>query len=537
MTANAFKKSSGLTVPVWEATFPMSKYPTFEKLTKDTSASICIVGSGIAGITMAYEAVKKLKRSVVLIEARGVLSGETGRTTGHLSSANQGDNFASLIKNFGQPGAQLAYESHQYAIGRVQEIAKEVKVDCEFRYLPAKTLKAEKEEYDLQEENEALRKVGCSSSYSAQETVGDGYKGAVLTMPQQGTFHPTKYLAAVLESLKKDPKFTAYTETRYVGHERKNDKLSISVKGADGDHTITADSIVLATNMPPYKIAQVINQHYSRTYAIAVAVPKDVYDDVLIYDNKDPYIYVRKSGHPDSKKEYLIVGGEDHKVGIETQENYATHFANLEAWTRKTFLKAGDVEYKWSGQVVENVEGLAHIGQSGDKEEYIITGDNGNGLTHGTLAAKLLSDLMSTGSSPWAEIYSPSRTPAKAGLSGLYEFAKDNIIQQKEYLRLFKADVSDVEEIPKCSGRVMREGISPVAVYKSETGELTKFSAICPHLQGVVSWNPIEGSWDCPNHGSRFSGVSGECLMGPAKMGLHPKNEKAEEMSKDSATT
>jgi nitrite reductase/ring-hydroxylating ferredoxin subunit len=40
-------------------------------------------------------------------------------------------------------------------------------------------------------------------------------------------------------------------------------------------------------------------------------------------------------------------------------------------------------------------------------------------------------------------------------------------------------------------------------------------SAICPHLGGVLAWNPAEQSWDCPLHGSRFA-ADGRLLQGPA---------------------
>ena len=51
-----------------------------------------------------------------------------------------------------------------------------------------------------------------------------------------------------------------------------------------------------------------------------------------------------------------------------------------------------------------------------------------------------------------------------------------------------------------------------------------KFSALCPHMKGVVCWNSAEKSWDCPVHGSRFS-KEGICVNGPAKMNLSPEDK------------
>lgn len=528
MTTDAFKTSSGVTVPVWEATCPQSSYPKFRALKKDTSTSICIVGAGIAGITTAYEAHKTLKKPIILVDARTVLSGETQRTTGHLSSGDQGDRFYNLIGIFGEDGAKKAYESHQYAVERVGEIAKELGIDCEYRHLPAKIIKAPEEKNDLQDEYEAMQKLGIPSKYEESAKLGANYQGPILTVERQGTFHPTKYLVGILDYLKKQDNFTAYTETRYVSHENKDGKLQVSLQNSSGeDVSITADNLVLSTNMPPRKIANVIKQHYMRTYVIAAPIAEDAYPDLLLYDNKDPYIYVRKTAHPKAGQAYLIIGGEDHKVGIEDASAYPSHFSNLEQWARENFPDMGQVEYTWSGQVVENAEGLAYIGQSGESNEYIVTGDNGNGLTHGTLAGRLIVDAMAGKENPWQEIYNPARKPTAGGLTGLYETAKENIIQQKEYLRFASVDASDIEDIQPCSGAVVRgplsSGLKPIAVYKDAKGKVCKFSAICPHLKGVVAWNPIEKSWDCPNHGSRFAGDTGVMVMGPAKGPLPPQ--------------
>ena len=68
---------------------------------------------------------------------------------------------------------------------------------------------------------------------------------------------------------------------------------------------------------------------------------------------------------------------------------------------------------------------------------------------------------------------------------------------------------------------MVRRGLSKVAVFRHANGSLAEFSAVCPHLACIVSWNPTEKSWDCPCHGSRFD-VSGRVLNGPAKRGLEP---------------
>jgi heterodisulfide reductase subunit A-like polyferredoxin len=90
-------RTSGYKQPVWIATEPYSNRPQFPKLNKDVRADVVIVGSGITGVSVAYEAVQR-GFSVAMIEARDAVGGESGRTSGHLSSALD-DTYHELIKS------------------------------------------------------------------------------------------------------------------------------------------------------------------------------------------------------------------------------------------------------------------------------------------------------------------------------------------------------------------------------------------------------------------------------------------------------
>jgi Rieske Fe-S protein len=97
-----------------------------------------------------------------------------------------------------------------------------------------------------------------------------------------------------------------------------------------------------------------------------------------------------------------------------------------------------------------------------------------------------------------------------------------------QYKRFLKTDITDIEDlIPGEGGVLNTKTAKPLAVYKDDGGQIHKFSAICPHLHAVVSWNSAEKSWDCPVHGSRFS-KDGVQLCGPAKAGLTAADESSE---------
>ena len=114
----------------------------------------------------------------------------------------------------------------------------------------------------------------------------------------------------------------------------------------------------------------------------------------------------------------LIVGGEDHQTGISSSDDeIEKRYSRLESWTREHFPIEG-IEYRWSGQVMEPRDSIAFIGYNPgynrNNNIYIATGDSGNGITHGTIAGILITDLILGKSNPWTTLYDPSRKPREA---------------------------------------------------------------------------------------------------------------------------
>jgi Rieske Fe-S protein len=284
---------------------------------------------------------------------------------------------------------------------------------------------------------------------------------------------------------------------------------------------VTAEAVVVATNVPIHtRVAVHAKQAAYRTYALALATAPGSVPEALYWDTLSPYHYVRTAR--EGAEELLIVGGEDHKTGQE--EDPASRAVRLEAWAREHFPFAGPVRYGWSGQVIETADGLAFIGRSpgGEYENVLLaTGDSGMGMTHGTIAGILLTDLIQGRDNPWAKLYDPSRRSLRA----VAKLAKENLNAAAQYADfLAPAEVKDVSDIPAGTGGILQRGMRKIAAYRDEKGQITERSAVCPHLGCVVAWNALERSWDCPCHGSRFDGP-GKVLNGPANVGLGPPDD------------
>lgn len=501
---------AGKTSSAWMAS---ASLPAFTPLDENTSTDVVIVGAGIAGLSTAYELLRA-GRSVIVLDDGPVAAGESERTTAHLASALD-DRFYRLERLHGARGAQLAAESHAAAIDAIERIVAAEKIDCQFERLDGYLFAAEGESQEtIQWEYEAAQRAGLlATEFVSRAPMPRFNSGRALLFPRQGQFHPLRYLAGLAAAIvRRGGRIHPHTHVCEI----KGGPAAavVTTRGA----VVSATAIVVATNTPVNdRLVMHTKQAAYRTYAIGATVPKGSVPRALYWDTADPYHYVRLQPNFADGRELLIVGGEDHKTGQE--HDAGERFEHLRRWALERF-PIGEVMYRWSGQVMEPVDSLAFIGRNPLDHDnvYIVTGDSGHGLTHGTIAGLLLTGLITSGGHAWSSLYDPARK--SLGATG--EFARETANMAAQYRDwLTSGDVATEDEIPAGAGAVIRRGLSKVAVYRSPTGELHECSAVCPHLGGIVRWNAAEETWDCPCHGSRFD-AHGQVLNGPAISDLHP---------------
>jgi glycine/D-amino acid oxidase-like deaminating enzyme len=136
-------------------------------------------------------------------------------------------------------------------------------------------------------------------------------------------------------------------------------------------HVIMAQSVVVATNTPINDMVVVhTKQAPYTTYVIGASVPKNAVPTALYWDQADPYHYVRiQKGPAADNQDMLIVGGEDHKTG-QADDGEDRH-RRLEQWARTRFPMIKHIEYRWSGQVMEPIDGLGLIGRNPSDESNV----------------------------------------------------------------------------------------------------------------------------------------------------------------------
>jgi glycine/D-amino acid oxidase-like deaminating enzyme/nitrite reductase/ring-hydroxylating ferredoxin subunit len=494
------KLDSGFTKSPWVDSVEL---PRTQALTTDLKVDVCIVGAGISGLSTAYS-LTRTGMSVAVIDDGPLCGGETGRTTAHLSNEID-DSYQEIESLHGRHGARLAAESHTHAINWIEHAVQDENIDCDFSRLAGYLFNLpDGDPSYIDREFEAARRAGLYPERLLQAPLPFP-TGACLRFPEQGQFHILKYLGGIIAAIKRDGgSLFSYTKALEI-----SDGEPTRVRTERGN-VIEARAVVVATNSPiNNRFTTHTKQMAYRTYVIGVRIPSGSVQAGLFWDTLNPYHYIRT--HSLNGIDILIVGGEDHKTGQD--DDPENHFEALESWTRARFKDVEEVEYRWSGQVMEPDDCLAFIGRNpGDKNIYIATGDSGMGMTHGTIAGILLTDLILGRENQWAKLYDPSRKTLRA----LGEWTSENLNVAAQYGDwIFKADVTSADELRPGTGAVVRESGAPVALYRNHDGEFLRHSAVCTHLACIVSWNASEQTWDCPCHGSRFA-VDGHVLNGPA---------------------
>ncbi|MFN0062750.1 MAG: NAD(P)/FAD-dependent oxidoreductase [Myxococcaceae bacterium] len=307
--------------------------------------------------------------------------------------------FYELEGKFGQEGALAAAESSRAAIDRIESWVHEFEADCDFSRLPGYLYAGtDPQRQVLEKEFESLRRVGVDASWTETFPLEFPIQ-RVVRVERQAQFHPLAYMRELA--------------TRFVAAGGQVFESTQVLEVDDGEpcrivterSLISARDVLVLSHVPiSNKLAIHTKIAAYRSYAIAISC-RAKFPEGLFWDLEDPYHYIRGYQRPTGN--LLIVGGEDHKVG--QNRNTSDCFRRLEEYARGHFGN-GNIEYRWSGQIIEPADGLPFIGKnSGSKHVYVATGFSGNGMTFGTLSGMILSDLLIGVPNKWSALYDATR--------------------------------------------------------------------------------------------------------------------------------
>ena len=486
---------------LWIATTPGTDYPPLEP---GIDVDVAVVGAGIAGITTAF-LLKRAGKTVALIESKRILRGATGYTTAKVT-AGHSLTYAHVEQHFGAEGARLYAEANSAAIERIAELCEQEGIDCELERKANYVYSEGGPDLEsVREEAEAARRAGLPASFVTELPLPYPVAGA-FRLENQAQFHPRKYLLPLAAAIPGGGSHVfELTRATHVS----GDGL-LRVRTDRGE--LRARDVVVATHLPFLDRGLFFAKaHPSRSYAVAARVDEERAPDGMFINTSSPTRSIRTAR--DEHGLLLILGGEGHKPG--DHPDTERHYRALEEFGRRWF-GAEEFPYRWATQDYTPVDQVPYVGRltPTSRHVWVATGFKKWGMTSGTVAAMILSDAILSRPNRWAQLFDAQRLKPRPSAR---KFLQENASAALHFVRdrLQRGDEATVDEVGPGEGRMLKLGGQKMAVYRDEAGVVHTLSPVCRHMGCHVAWNSAERTWDCPCHGSRYSG-EGRVVQGPA---------------------
>lgn len=462
-----------------------------DKLNKDQSVEIAVIGGGISGILIAYE-LKQRGHEVIILEANRIAGGVTKNTTAKITSQHRLI-YHKLLTNLGRELASQYAIANEKAILEYEQIIKKENIDCHFRKTSAYVYSLTDARI-IEKEVDASIKVGIKASFEKEgelpfETMG------MVRFEGQAEFQPLDFIKEVSKNIE------IYEHTKV---------LSVDGKKVITEHGIvTANHIVLAThypfiNVPGYYFMRMYQQ---KSYVLAVENEK-ILQGMYIDEDEKGYSFR-------SYKNLILIGGANHRTG---KNKCGGQYEELKNKTKEYYPKS-IYKDQWSTEDCMTLDGIPYIGHFSTKTPhlYVATGYNKWGMTSAMVASKIIADDIEEKENEYREVFKPHRFHSKMSLKSLVidsSYSVLGLTTQKVYFP--KADFLN---IPVGHGGIVDYEGKKVGIYKHPKGKTYMVQVKCPHLGCQLEWDPEDLTWDCPCHGSRFD-YKGNLINNPAMKGI-----------------
>jgi glycine/D-amino acid oxidase-like deaminating enzyme/nitrite reductase/ring-hydroxylating ferredoxin subunit len=473
----------------------------------DTHYDDVVVGAGLTGLVTAL-LLARAGRQVAVLEARSVGAVTTGHSTAKITLL-QDTRLSTIVANHTEhvAGAYLDgnREAQKWLLAYGDEHGIEMQRRDAYTYAGTQSgASAVRREFDI-----GRRLDLPVEMIDAVELPYPTY--AAVCLRDQLQFDPVQMLAALVREL------------REVGAVVIDGVRVIKVNAGESSEVITsagrvmANNVVLATGIPfldrgLYFTKVTAQRSYALAFRVASAIPRGMYISA-----DSPTRSLRTATH--DGVELLLVGGNGHPVGRH-RKNPSELVADLTAWTAKWFAGA-ERTHMWSAQDYEAHGGVPFVGKlpRGGGHIYLATGYSKWGMTNAVAAALRLSGEILDHVPQWARTLGTRVSKPASAVRYFQANLAMGLEATKGWLGAELHPLKEGDRTPaEGTGVLGAERGEPVAI-STVDGKTCALSAVCTHLGGIVRFNDLEKSWDCPLHGSRFA-ADGTLLEGPATSDL-----------------
>jgi glycine/D-amino acid oxidase-like deaminating enzyme/nitrite reductase/ring-hydroxylating ferredoxin subunit len=488
----------------WMTDAPETSFP---QLAGDMEADVAIIGGGIVGVTAA-RLLKNEGLRVALCEARKVGREVTGKSTAKITSQHN-ISYQTLQRKFGSDGARIYADANEAGLRAIRDLAARCHIDCDLETKSAYTFTRDQRHVaEIEREVELARSLGLPASLARETSLPFDILAAI-RFDNQAQFHPCKYVAGLALTIPGDG-CHIFEQSRVVDW---NTDRIVTAQGS-----VRARHVIMATHMPLGQVGSFYAEAYPHAHpVIAGRVDPARAPEGMFINIEQPRISVRTHQSGD-RGMFLILAGTSFKPGHPDEER--THFEELERFGADWF--GIQAEYRWVNEDYTPMDGAPFIGRSSSHgDAYLVaTGFNAWGITNGTVAAMILTDMIAGRDNEWLRLFDATRVKPIAGGK---EFIRGNLEVAGQLVGgyLSRKRHSPDQLAPGEAAIVKVEGEN-VAAFRDDDGRLHMVAAACTHMGCILGWNETDRTWDCPCHGSRFD-LRGEVIHGPAVKALEKK--------------
>ncbi|NOT32700.1 MAG: FAD-binding oxidoreductase [Candidatus Eisenbacteria bacterium] len=390
--------------PVWWREAP----PAYPELHGELDADVVIVGGGITGVTLAYTLAEQ-SATVVMLEADRIASAASGRNAGFLLAA-PAEPYSEAIAMWNRDGARAMVTTGRRAHQRVKELVGALELECDYRLTGS--LRLCRTEEEAEDQRASLPELNADGFRMLETQVhgnvpveSEGHFKAAFLMPEDGEFHPVKFLHGVAVG-------AAGLGARLFEHS--SVKYGQWRAGLWHVHTahgvVRARTVVIATNAYAPKLVPALSRLIApRRGQLLCTAPID--RTIAARPTYAHWGYQSWRQLPDSR---LVIGGWrdvalDTEVGFEQNPTEQIQSA-IESGLRDLVPEGAAIEHRWAGTMGFARDGRPLVGWLDPEHHVAISaGYTGHGMGMAPACTLDLAALINWKPAPGIATFDPAR--------------------------------------------------------------------------------------------------------------------------------
>ena len=450
----------------------------FRTLEQNIETDVCVIGGGIAGMSVAYYLAKEGKKVAVLEKDR-ICSKTSGGTTGKITSQHHLF-YNYLIQSQNKDFAKKYLKANEEAIQNIEEIIQTEKIDCDFERKSAFVWTKNLDKLQMiKAEVDSVKSLGKNPKFTNEIEILGKIEGAI-EFENQAQFHPVKYVNGLAKSILENGG-EIFENTKVVEYQKRDKEFTILAEAGGNTKQVKAKYVVVCTRYPIFNVPGFYFLKMFQELEYGIAIKTDTKLKGMYVSVEVPTISFRD--YEENGENYILIVGNGHKTGEKTEEN---GFEVLENFA-KTYFPDKEIVYRWNAEDTIGLDKIPYIGEYSEVREnmYVATGFKKWGMTSSNVAANLITDKIMGRKSQYEEIFNSTRLEA---------------IKNHEEMKNMLKEVGESVIMPRLKGE--------------------KGKKYCAHLGCEVTWNDVTKTWDCPCHGSRYE-PDGKLVEGPSVYDLN----------------